>query len=179
MSKKFENLKPGEVLSEQQYYRVLEKKANKVILKNDSGEIIQVDADYVENCLQSGEQFEKIQKVSRTEIIEKFINHSRTAMTVNFNKKLKEEEIKKQLYDLKFRNKTEYKKEIDRVIDLKGEERTMTGRHNGRVDEFGRVLFIDMQIEKENSKGYDVRQRLVDPRTINWCIIDNVKYIVK
>jgi hypothetical protein len=64
---------------------------------------------------------------------------------------------------------------------LTGEERTMVGRHYGRTDEFGRIKFIDMEAPGgyDEAKDSDSRQRLVDPRTINWAILRGVKYEVK
>jgi len=62
---------------------------------------------------------------------------------------------------------------------LEGEERTMVGRHYGSQDEFGRIKFIDMDAKLDPAKDYDTRQRLVDPRTLNWLILKGVKYIVK
>ena len=52
-----------------------------------------------------------------------------------------------------------------------GEERTMIGRHYGVTDEFGRLRFTAM--EKDGGL------RLVDPRTVEWAIIDNIKYELK
>ena len=55
----------------------------------------------------------------------------------------------------------------------------MVGRHYGAVDEFGRIHFVDMEIERDITKSYDNRMRLVDPRTIKYLIVNNVKYILK
>lgn len=52
-----------------------------------------------------------------------------------------------------------------------GEERTMIGRHYGVSDEFGRLRFTAM--EKDGGL------RLIDPRTVEWAIIDGVKYELK
>jgi hypothetical protein len=62
---------------------------------------------------------------------------------------------------------------------LEGEERVLVGRLLGTKDDFGRFHVIDMDIAEDKSKSYDVRQRLVDPRTLNWLIVKNVKYEVK
>jgi len=62
---------------------------------------------------------------------------------------------------------------------LEGEERLMVGRHFGSLDVNSRLHFVDMQIAKDPSKDYDTRNRLVDPRTINYFICRGVKYQVK
>ena len=71
-----------------------------------------------------------------------------------------------------------FKKAVSKAIDLKGEERTMVGRHYGTQDANGRVSFVDMEVETKAS-GYDARMRLVDPRTLNYLIVGGVKYVVK
>ena len=62
---------------------------------------------------------------------------------------------------------------------LEGEERVMIGRHYGASDDFGRVHFVDMEVVKDASKDYDTRMRLVDPRTLQHLIVNNVKYNLK
>jgi hypothetical protein len=44
------------------------------------------------------------------------------------------------------------------------------------MDKVKQILLEDF---KDPSKSYDVRQRLVDPRTIVYCIVNNVKYSLK
>ena len=53
-----------------------------------------------------------------------------------------------------------------------GDERTMIGRHQGVQDDFGRLQFTDME-----ATGSPLKQ--VDPRTVEWSIIGNVKYVLK
>ena len=81
----------------------------------------------------------------------------------------------------KILSEAEFKKKIASAVSdaLVGEERTMVGRHYGSQDEFGRIRFIDMEEKKDDTKDYDTRQRLVDPRTICWLILRGVKYKVK
>lgn len=56
---------------------------------------------------------------------------------------------------------------------IEGEERILTGYHNGSQDSFGRVNVIDMDI----ITGHNMR--LADPRSLNWLILKGTKYIVK
>ena len=51
----------------------------------------------------------------------------------------------------------------------------MKGRHHGHVDELGRVHFVDMEIKGPIAS----KMRQVDPRTIQFLIIDKVKYSLK
>ncbi len=182
----FKNLTAKTKLSETQYYTVNKIQGNKVQLVNDFGEKIVVDDKYVEKCLVSSDEFTEEKTMSRTDITNLFLSSTNTALTVNYNKQVNETEVKKKLHAL-YPNKghimseTDFKKEVDKALKvaLEGEERTMVGRHYGSQDEFGRIRFIDMEQEKDNSKEYDTRQRLVDPRTLNWMILKGVKYIVK
>lgn len=181
---KFKELQVGEVLSETQFYTVDKIAGKKVQLVNDSNEKIVVDDKYAEACLVSADQFSSTEALTRTEMAEKVINSVRIAMTVNFNKQVKPADVKNALVAL-YPNKggiislAQYKKEVSKAINLKGEERTMIGRHYGSVDDFGRVSFVDMKAIRKVGADYDSRMRLIDPRTLNWAIIAGVKYTIK
>jgi hypothetical protein len=183
----FKNLKVGTRLSETQYYKVEKIVNGQVQLRNDFNEPIVVDSNYVEKCLTSADQFDTEKNMSKTDVTNLFLSATNVALTVNYNKQVKEDEVKKQLWDLylnkggKILSENEYKKKVASAIGaaLVGEERTMVGRHYGSQDEFGRIRFIDMEEVQDLAKDYDTRQRLVDPRTINWLILKGVKYIVK
>jgi hypothetical protein len=117
-----------------------------------------------------------------------FLSSIGVAMTVNFNTQVKEKDAVEQLVEIypnkggKMASEADYKKRVASIISsvITGKERTMVGRHYGSVNEFGRVSFIDMEVEKDTSKPeYDSRTRQVDPRTINWMIIRGVKYKTK
>lgn len=176
---KFSELKTGEVLSETQFYTVEKIVGDKVQLKNDNGENVIVNNKYVENMLNSSQQVTSTEKLTRTELTEKFLSHPRIAMTVNFNKQVKPTDIKKEIVNLypnkggKLMSESDFKKHVSKALNLKGEERTMVGRHYGEQDANGRVPFIDMQVTT------GIRQRLVDPRTLNWMIVNGVRYEVK
>lgn len=185
---KFKDLKVGEKLSETQYYSVVKIGEGKVQLLNDHGENIVVDKCYVESCLTSSVQFEKEEKLNRTEIINIFINSPGTVMAVNYNKQVKEKdalEAMKSIYPNKggkMLSEIEYSKKAKAILSsvVVGEERTMIGRHYGSINEFGRMTFTDMEKTKDPTKpDYDSRISQVDPRTINWLIVKGVKYIVK
>ena len=179
---KFKNLKVKEVLSEQSFYTVEKIQGNKVQLKTDSGEMIVVDEGYVDSFLSSADQFTNTEKISKTELADLVVSNPRTAITVNFNKQVKETDVTKEIAEA-YENSTpkEFATKMKAAVKkgLSGEERTMVGRHYGTKDEFGRLHFTDMGIEKDETKTYDTRARLVDPRTLNWAIINDVKYIVK
>lgn len=182
----FKNLKKGECLSEVQYYTVEQVKGNKVQLKNDKNEFIVVDNNYVEKCLISASQFSTEKFITKTEAAQLFISNAGIAMTVNFNKQVKDSDVKKAIFDLypnkgKIVSEKDFQTKVGSILKsaLEGEERTMIGRHSGEVNELGRVQFVDMEAGLVAGKSYDSRFRQVDPRQINYVILKNVKYKVK
>lgn len=185
----FSNLNKKTKLSETQFYSVKSINRNDVDLVNDYGEEITLTKEYVEQLLVSSDQFGETKKMSRTDMINLLHTSTNVICTVNFNKKVDEKEVLKQLNDLypnkggKILSQADFEKAVKKNLSdaLTGEERTMVGRHYGRTDEFGRIKFIDMEAPGayDEVKDADSRQRLVDPRTINWFILRGVKYEVK
>ncbi len=110
-----------------------------------------------------------------------FIGNPGVAITVNFNKQVKDADVVKEVMDA-------YSGSTPKVFEvalkkavksaLTGVERTMIGRHYGDMNEFGRVNFIDME-ETRTPGSYDNRLRQVDPRGLNWFICRGIKYTVK
>lgn len=178
----FASLKVGDKLSETQYYSVVKISGNKVQLKNGLGQDIVVDNNYVEECLTSASQFEKIEKLSKTDLTKMFLENPNVVFTVSFNKQVKEADVVKEIMD-SYESSTPktmgdtVKKAVKRA--LAGEERILVGYHNGIQDDFGRISAVDMNIEKDPTKDYNSALRLVDPRQLNFLILKGTKYIVK
>lgn len=188
MSTIAKEVKPGDILSVTQYFTV--KSANpkngNYIVNDDNGLEIRIEGNSIVEGMASANQFTSTQKVSRTELAEIFKSHPRTAITVNFNTKVEEKEVVEKLTETypnkgKMVSKTAFESTVKKAVKeaLIGAERTMIGRHYGSVDDFGRIHFVDMSLTKDSSKSYDSRQRTVDPRTINWIIVNGVKYTQK
>ena len=180
----FKQLTKGEVLSESQYYTVEKIAGNRVQLVNDHGENIVVDENYVNNCLSSASQFSETKKVTKTELAEIVVSNARQSMTVCYNKQVQQKDVLAEISNIYGElgigmTQKDFDKKIKAALNLKGEERVMVGRHYGNVDVNGRIQFIDMNIKRDGSKDYDTRQRLVDPRTVNYVIVGNVKYELK
>ena len=179
----FSKLKEGEILSETQYYKVAKIKDNKVQLENDNGENIVVDSNYVEKFLTSSTQFLDTQKVNKTELAEIVLSNPRVAMTVSYHKQVDSKELLKRVNDI-FHTKTN-PTQTQILVDiavregLKGEPRTMIGRHYGNLESNGRLKFIDMNEPLDKSKSYDIRIRLVDLRTVTEVIVHNTRYVLK
>lgn len=178
-------LKTGEVLSENQFYKVVGIGHDVVELENVDGFSIKVSKEYVDKHLNSAHQYAKGEKVSQTRLIELLLKNERIAMTVNFNKKLKVADQKKKIYDLypnkggKIQSEAAFKKAVNEAIDMKGEERAMVGYHYGDQYDTGRLKFIDMEETAERKGAHDPKIKQVNPQTLNWIIVKGVKYIKK
>lgn len=178
----FSKLQEKEKLSETQFYSVVKKVGNEVELKNDhNGESIIVSKAYVETFLTSSSQFSKENKVTQTEIIDLFKQGTSVALEVNFNKKVDEKDVLNEILETyKTSTPAEIEGRLKKTIKgaIQGVPRTLKGYHFGHQDAFGRYHIIDMESPK-GTGAYDARNRLVDPRTINYLIIRDTKYVVK
>lgn len=172
---KFSKLKVGGKISETQFYSVEKIVGDQVQLKNENGEDIVVTKEYAESCLTTADQYEKEEKITKTEAATLLTANANVALTVNFNKQVDPKDVEKEIMDA-YKNstpaqiETAVKKAVKSAIS--GVERTMVGYHFGSINEFGRINFIDMEANGN-------RTRQVDPRTINFLIIKGVKYITK
>ena len=175
---KFDKLQIGEILSETHYYEVVKIAGNQTQLVNEDGQNIVVDSNYINNSVASATQFDKEEKVTRTEMVKIFKENARVAMTVMFNKQLEPKTVTESIAKIYDElgiglTKEDFTKKVKAVVNLKGEERVMIGRHYGQRDDNGRFTFVDMQVKSGS------QDRLVDPRTLNYVIVNNVKYIIK
>lgn len=173
----------GTIVSETQFYTVKQNNPGGVVLTTENGQEITVSKDYASTFLTSADDFSKEVKVNRTELVNKIMGSSNTAVTVNFTKQIDKKDIIKKMNDLYnggVSSQKVYEAQVKKNINsfVKGEERTLRGYHNANVDDFGRIQFIDMDIERK-AGSFDNRRRLVDPRTVNYAIINGTKYTVK
>ena len=183
---KFAKARKDDYWSRMSYGKVIERNTEHLVIRNDDGYEWAIGYDVVEQELSFHNQYEEEVALTWTELRDKFKKSTRSIITVNFNKKINEKEYIEKLVNLypnnngKLKSKKQYESDIKDATKslLAGEERTMIGRHYGRYKS-ERILFIDMELENDASKDYDTRIRLVDPRTLNWMICDNVRYIRK
>lgn len=185
-------LKKGSILSETSFFKVKELTPKNVIVNDEFGNEVAISHTYVEKVLYSADYFETEEKKTMTELADLFINSPRIAMTVAFykkdtvkTKKAYEAEKAKLIEDITNARVSDVPILLNELIEnplskvIPGELRVMKGRHYGNVDELGRIQFVDMELEKELGKDYDSRLRQVDPRTIKFLIVNNVRYFLK
>lgn len=181
----FSELKEGSILGESQYYVVEKIVGERVQVKAGDGHVV-LDKKYVETYLNSAEQFTKKEEITKTGLADLFINNPRIVMTVAFVKQDKpktikaykaeiEEQAKKVQEDLLKRGIVAVTEALSNPISkvIPGELRIMRGRHYGEIDEFGRIQFTDMDI----TEGTPIRA--VDPRTIQYLIVNDTYYKLK
>lgn len=189
---KVTGVKKGEILSETSFYIVKEVQADRVLVTDDLGNEIGLSKKYVDQITVSADAWETEEPKSMTELAEIFINSPRIAMTVAFTTKdiektKKDYELEKatKIHEIMTASLSTTSKLLEDLIEnpitrtIPGSLRVMKGRHYGSVNDLGRVSFIDMEVKKDSGKDYDSRTRQVDPRTIQWLIINKVRYYLK
>lgn len=178
----FSKIKLGDYLFDIQYYKVVEVKLQSIAVINERGFASEIDRDIIEEGMYSASQYDFEKTVSRTEICEILEQAGNYVFTVNFNKQVREKDLKDKLLSaIKDENgellsPSEMEKALKKVSHdaIKGDPRTLVGYLLRVEPKMGRSSVIDLAYPLENN-----RIRLVDHRTINWLIIKNVKYIVK
>ena len=177
------NVNVGDYLSEIQYYKVIDKKVinNKEIytIENERGLKIDTTLEIIQDGMFSSNSYSKEEKVSLTEMETIFKNIGDSIFTVIYNKQIKPEEVLSKLEQYAKNGidiTTLSKNDIKSLLD--GEERTLIGYRLGNAN-FGRSNVIDITIQKDTSKNYDNRLRLVDHRTIKSLTVKDTKYSLK
>jgi hypothetical protein len=154
------------------YYKVLNvKSADEVEVSQMSQQSanLMMSRDILETEMHSALVFEKEEKISRTQVIEKLLEVGETVFTVQFNKKVDEARVKKILEGASA--KSDLKKLSKEIVT--GEECTLSCFLTSADNQLGRSSIID--VNAPYGRGF----RQVDHRTINWLILKNVKYVVK
>lgn len=161
-------VKVGSVFSRHSFGKVLGVHGSQIRLRNSNGFEWGIDENILEQEFSFADQFDKEEDVSRTRAIEILTEHSHTAMTVHFNKALDPKAVADALKGGQGTlSDKEWKKRVAEACA--GEERVMIGHHSNSFDEHRRLHFVEM----------DKGGRLVDVRTVNWMIVNRVKYTVK
>ena len=162
------NLKEGDKLSEIQYYTVKTVSRGTVVVENSRGFEFSIGQSIIEEGSFSAHQYDEEVTMTRTELIEVFANAGETVFTANFNKKPDAKSLKAKFND----PETTIKTNVAMEKLLLGDERTMIGYLVGKDEGTGRFKVVDLEDSSDFPKQ-------VDPRTLNWLILRNVKYQVK
>jgi hypothetical protein len=171
--------------SETQFYKEVKRAGNRVQLVNQKGENIIVEKEYLD-VINSHDRVKTEEKISQTDIFNIIMANPKTVMSVYYQTK----DEKKLVRDLKAEKDAKIKEiQSAKVSDVEkllsdlidnpiltftpGKMRLMKGYHFGHQDERGRIQFKDMEeVNPELLKG-------VDPRTLEYAIVNNIKYVKK
>ncbi len=169
-------LKPGDHWSRNSYGRVVSIDRDQVVVENDQGTRWAIDPPLFEAEFTTADQFTDTKKVTRTEMVQKIVSSARVAMTISFRKKPEHTELVDTVETLLNNGKKVTRRQLSSLLKdaTAGAERVMIGRHYGTTDEFGRIQFLDVE-----NTGSGPGLKTVDPRTVEWCIIENTRYEVK
>lgn len=167
----------GNFYSEKQIYKVEEVQGTEAVVTNTKGDKIAVSLEYLNN-LSGPNDFKETRHVTQTQIEQILSNSKGELIKVNFNKKPQGKniaaDVMSALRDAKIHSKpwSEIEKVVKRSVstEVKGDERTLVGYPTKNGSDNGRVLVIDLEVEENN------KFRMVDTRTVNWLIVDGVKY---
>jgi len=176
-----EKIKVGEYLAEIQYYQVVKVNPKTIKVVSDKGVESNIDKDLVLD-MYSASQYQIEKYITRTEVNNILANIGQQIFTINFNKQVKQDDIKNKLLTaikdeegnpLTYEQIEKNLKTISKELN-KGEERTLIGYLLEINNEMGRSSAIDLEIERGQN-----RLRQIDHRTINYLIFKNTKYLVK
>ncbi len=171
-------LKRGTKWSRISYGEVVDTSFNQITVRNEKGSEWTLTPAIVEDEFFTPDQFEEVKEVNRGEMVNAIVSSARIIMSVHFKKKPDHKDLVAtvtELLDDESGGRTRPgSRKLSSLLKTAtaGQDRTMIGRHQGVQDGFGRLQFTDME-----SPGVPLKQ--VDPRTVEWAIIGNVKYVLK
>lgn len=171
----FSEIKVGDYLSETQYYQVTKKTNETISVINERAFEFQISHNIVEEGILSASQFNDERIVIRSELVSILENAKDTVFTVNFHKLPNEKSLLEKLQDVRLADLGDSVKlkKLAKSMNL-GEERTLIGHLNHTEPKMGRSSVTDLEIPIGHH-----RNRLIDHRTLNWMIINNIKYRVR
>ncbi len=178
---KYKDLQKGDIVSETTYSTVQEiTKSGTAVLLDINGNKAEVGDSYLETMMNTADQYTNTEKMNQSELIKILLANPNKACSVYFKKQNTAKTKKKFNEDvttwleaaekafLDEGRKGLKKFATDQVQDyIPGEMRLMRGYHEGEQDDRGRIKFIDM--EDEN------KVKVVDPRTLQYIIVNDVK----
>ena len=178
------NYTSGAIFSETTFYKIKATQGNNVILETQDKIEVTLNKKYVENILFSADSYKSIEAKTNTELNEIIKNNPFKAMSICFTKAAKEKskkaynlEVAERIEDLKNAKVSELEELAIQLIEnpplkeIPGELRVIKGYHNNNFTNQGRLNFFDME------DNYVLKQ--VDPRTVEYVIVNNIKYILK
>ena len=165
-------LKVGNVFSGTSYYETVSDMGSEVFCyeKNMNDRGLTIDKSILRDEMHNACVWDEEMSISKTELATKLTEANNMCFQVNFTTKPNEKKVVEELQDLKKAPKSDAEARELAKRCLVGNESTLICRLSKAEGKLGRSLVVDIP-----SQGY----RQVDHRTLQWIVIDNVKYILK
>jgi len=183
---KIKDLKVGSVLSETSFTTVTKVSQGFItVLDTATKTEVEIGKEYAESMLKSADLFSKVESMNKTQLADLLLSSSRIAMSVAYykmdkNKTQKAYKAEKAaaIEAIKNASLANVAQLVEELIEnpitktIAGDFRVMKGYHLGHMNDLGRLDFFDMEDKKSLFKQ-------VDPRSIQYIIVDDVKYELK
>lgn len=169
-------LKEGDWLSGTVYYQVMNAVSQTHFhMKDNFGSNITVGNKILAREMTSSQQFEETKEMCRSDMVELLMNAKDTVFTAKFRKQLTGKRLREVLDEEDYCSSTPSKKGRVLTKALKnGESRELVGYLKESEPFMGRSSVIDLNIPHDQ-----YRTRLIDHRTLEELIMNNVKYVLK
>lgn len=170
-------LKVGDWVSRASYMRVVKNDAGGLEVQNEHGMTWSIGHHIVSaECFST--YFRETREVNRTELSRLMREEARDSIFVcSFLKAVTEDHVAELLAtiaDAPAAMDARRRKALAKDL-MKGERRELTGYMLGVEESTGRFKVIDLKAEGVGR----ARERQVDPRTLEWVVLRNIKYVVK
>lgn len=174
-------LKVGDRFYRVVHYQVTANDGKSIHTKSDTAGMSTISASLVECSAFTTDQFATEVKLTRTQLAQKIETLGHAAFRVKFRKAVSPNDVADGLDGADVATKTKRRKVVKGLME--GEERVMhcklfrTEEFDASI-ELGRYRVVDL--EAYEKAGYDTAKamRLVDTRTIDELVVDNVRYFV-
>lgn len=163
----------GDWYSLTQYYKVKDIEKENVQVKSHGGKELVISKDILQHEMHSGMAFEKTEKLPMTKMANVLLSTKDSVFTICFQKKIDSKDVKEALIHAKpvdFKNESKAKALVKDL--LSGQEHTMTAKLHKFEPKLGRSLCFDLNMP------HNCGWRWVDHRTVQWMIINSVKYVL-
>ncbi len=179
-----QSIEIGHHLSRVSYVKVIDISPcrSTITVKNQDNLQWTIDSNIVAKEMVSAHQVNEEQIVSRSDVVKKLMGAGDSVFTVQFSKKVDEKIVSDRLQSVQSTDLEPPKKRRALAKELlTGETRTLVGYLFNTEPEMGRSRVVDLQIESttDNTKDVFSRTRLVDHRTVNYLILNRVKYVAR
>jgi len=176
----------GKIYSITNYFVIKEVNGQMVILANQNGQEIKSNLETVNKAMQSADDFKSEKIVTQTQFSEIIKENKNVAMSIYYQKtntSKSKKAFNEELTTWKENVKEAFLKyglsgldafAVNPVLKyIPGEMRLIKGYYPGGIGNNGFFPFVDVE------DNYTLKSEAVNPRTIEYVIVNNIKYIKK